>query len=85
MEAIVARNFAVGYALIDRDGVLFFDAAATTERAAMVNALVAIYGHPVFATDSDGKIRADFHRLKHSAVEVGPVNVEKLVVVSDDT
>ena len=79
----MAKDYSVGYALIDQCGIPFPSTVAMTERGAMVNALVSIWSHMVYATDGDEKIKADFARLKPKGYEVGPVAIEKLIAVPD--
>ena len=71
--------FSAGYALIDGD-IPFPNTVAITQRGAMVNALVSIYGHFVAATDSDAQIRADFNRLVPAGHSISPVSIERIIV-----
>lgn len=76
----MADDWALGFALLDRSGVPFPSTVALTERAAMVNALVSIWSHPVYATDGDAKIEADFRRLCPAGFKISPVSVERVIV-----
>jgi hypothetical protein len=70
-----------GYALIDQEGCPLPSTVGITEREAMVNALVAVFGHWVRGVDSDRKIKADFVRLKPPGFCIAPVLIERVIVV----
>ena len=72
--------FALGWALIDADGVPQVDTVGSTERKAQVNALVTVFGMSVFRTDSDAKIaKMTQDRLAECpGVTIGQVSVERM-------
>lgn len=72
----------VGFAFMDEVGFPFADTVATTERAAMVNALVTLFGVMPMANWTDGKIKAEFERVAKRGT-IGPVGIERLDVVPD--
>jgi hypothetical protein len=74
------RGQAAGYALIDQEGVPLPSTVATTERGAMANALVAVFGRYASAADSDRKIKADFVRLKPPGFCIGAVAIERVAL-----
>lgn len=71
-------DYSTGYALISGQGLPLPATVAATERAAMVNAIVAVYGHPVFARDSDAQIRRHFDRLKAYGDAIVPVTIKRM-------
>ena len=77
------RGQSAGYALIDQEGIPLPSTVATTERGAMMNALVAVFGHVVSAVDSDRKIKADFVRLKPPGFCIGAVMIERAALADD--
>ena len=74
----MADEYATGYALVSGDGLPVPATVAATERGAMVNAIVAIYGHPVYAWDSDAKIKREFERLKRYGDAVVAVTIKRM-------
>jgi hypothetical protein len=78
------RGLAAGYALIDQEGIPLPSTVATTERLAMMNALITVFGHFVSAVDSDRKIKADFERLKPPGFCIGAVMIERVALADDE-
>lgn len=74
----MANDFSTGFALVSGRGLPLPATVAATERAAMVNAIVAVYGHPVYAGDSDAKIKREFERLKAYGDAVVPVTIKRI-------
>lgn len=74
----------VGYAFVSDDGFPFVDTVASTERAAMVNALALLFGAIPTVAWSDARIRAEFQSHAHiSGGAISPVCVERLIVEDD--
>lgn len=68
---------AKGFALVGDDGALIVSTVSATERAAMVNALVSIYGRMVYADHTDERIKRDFERCKGDGHAVVPVTITR--------
>jgi hypothetical protein len=73
-------NHSIGYALAVGDGPPLPSTVASTERAAMVNALVAVYGRMVMASHSDAQIKRDFELHKSYGHSIVPVTISRLPV-----
>jgi len=74
----MADEYATDYALVSGDGLPVPATVAATERAAMVNAIVAIYGHLVYASDGDAKIKREFERLRRYGDAVVAVTIKRM-------
>lgn len=76
--------YSVGYAMVDRKGWPFPDTVCRTQRGAMVNALIAIFRHPVYATTSDAQITEDFAQIAASkGYAIAPVAIERVSIVAE--
>lgn len=73
----------VGFAYLDTNGFPFSDTVASTERGAMVNALVTLFGVMPLANWTDRRIKAEFARAASGRGSVGPVGIERLAIVPD--
>jgi hypothetical protein len=75
----------VGYAVVDHRGSPFPSTVADAKRAAMVNALVSIFGCMVLASESDGSIERRFKECcGTSGMRVSCVLIESVDVVPDN-
>jgi len=74
----------VGFAVVDDRGHPFPSTVGDTERAAMVNGLVSLFGQIVPASESDGSIK---RRFKESCgtggMKISAVLIESVDVVPD--
>lgn len=72
----------IGYAYVDGKGFPYTDTVSGTERAAMVNALVTIFGVMVTAATSDETIKRMFNEKTPAGHYIRPVEIT-LVEVED--
>ncbi len=70
---------AVGYALIDGHGVPNVNTVSSTERGAMVAALIIVWGEAVHPACSDVLLAKFFNNRKPWDHKIGPVMVERLL------
>lgn len=73
----------IGYAYVDQQGKAFPDTVASTERAAMVNALVTIFGVAVYSSHADEAIKAMFKRSSPPGHGIRPVEILPVEVVEN--
>lgn len=72
----------IGYAYVNQQNIPFANTVAATERAAMVNALVAIFGRMVHRFHSDEDIEAMF---KSHAPEWNRISLVEITIVEPRT
>lgn len=76
---------AVGYCLFFRDGTPCTPTVALSERGAMVNALVTIWGIPVTSLWTDAQIKAEAtSHVIANGMRFGPCYIGPLEIVPDD-
>jgi len=65
-----------GFLLIHSDGTGEANTFASTERAAMINALAAVFGHMVFQNDTPLDIEEAFKRLAQDGQKIVPAEIQ---------
>lgn len=75
----------LGFAYVDNTGFAYPNTVSSSERAAMVNALVSIFGLLVYNHQSDGEIKALFNQACPNGHGIRPVEITLVEVSDDDT